>query len=639
MAEKPLLLALILAMTVVVVISVVRAGGYLQLAELTVHDLLLTTAVMQRDEDSPVVLVGITEEEIQSLGTWPLTDTMLAGAIEHLLSMAPRVIGVDIYRDQPVPPGGEQLQELLAASDKVVFIHKLGGSGSIPIEPPAVLHGTDRIGFSDMVIDSDGTVRRGLLFLDDGQQVFFSLPLSLVVKYLAYDGIFPQAGEPEPTHIRLGGTTIPPFESSDGAYVNADAGGYQFLLNFAGGSAPFRQFSLTQIMDSGDAAAAVRDSIVILGVTADSVKDAFVTPFSHAAGGEHAMSGIELHAHITDQLLRMALDGEQPLQVIAERWEYGLLVFWGLLGALVAVYIKQLWRFLAVLLGGLVTIVVLPYAALLNQLWLPLVPPLLAWVLSAGLVMVLMRGSERSQRKLLMELFSRNVSADVAAEIWEQRDQFLEGGRLAAREVTATVLFSDLENFTPVSERLGPARLMEWLNHYMETMAGLVMRHGGIVDDYYGDAIMADFGVPLVRDSEAAIDQDARSAVDCALAMREVVAQLNRENRLQDLPPVRMRVGICTGPMVAGFLGNSQRMKYTTIGDTVNTAARLESYGKELPKMTAAEGDCRILVSATTAARLGADYRLETVGDLELKGKAAPVSVFKVLNRLTGTES
>jgi adenylate cyclase len=639
MAEKPLLAALVLALMVVVVISLVRAGGYLQLAELTVHDLLLTAAVSQKDETSPVVLVGITEEEIQSLGTWPLTDTMLAGAIEHLLSMGPRVIGVDIYRDQPVPPGGEQLQELLAASDKVIFIHKIGGGGSIPIEPPAVLHDTERIGFSDMVIDFDGTVRRGLLFLDDGQQVFFSLPLSLAVKYLAYDGIFPQAGEPDPTHIRLGETSIPPVESSDGAYVDADAGGYQFLLNFAGGSVPFRQFSLTQVMDFREVAAAVRDSIVILGVTADSVKDAFVTPFSHAAGSEHAMSGIALHAHITDQLLRMALAGEQPLRVLADRWEYGLLVVWGLLGALVAVYIKQLWRFLAVLLGGLVAIVALPYAALLNQLWLPLVPPLLAWVLSAGLVMVLMRGSERSQRKLLMELFSRNVSADVAAEIWEQRDQFLEGGRLAAREVTATVLFSDLENFTPVSEKLGPVRLMEWLNHYMETMAGQVMRHGGIVDDYYGDAIMADFGVPLVRDSEAAIDRDARSAVDCALAMRGVVAQLNRENRSQDLPPVRMRVGICTGPMVAGFLGNAQRMKYTTIGDTVNTAARLESYGKELPEMTAAEGDCRILVAATTAARLGTDYQLEAVGDLQLKGKAAPVSVFKVLSRLTETES
>jgi adenylate cyclase len=639
MAEKPLLPALLFAVLVVTVISLVRAGGYLQLAELTAHDLLLTAAARPQDEAPPLVLVGITEEEIQSLGTWPLTDTMLAGAIEHLLSLGPRVIGVDIYRDQPVPPGGEELQELLAASDKVIFIHKVGGGGAIPIEPPAVLSGTDRTGFSDMVIDPDGTVRRGLLFLDDGQQVYFSLPLALAVKYLAYDNIFPQAGEPDSTHIRLGDTTIPPFESNDGAYVGADAGGYQFLLNFAGGSAPFRQFSLIESMDSPAAAEAIRNSIVILGVTADSVKDAFVTPFSQAGSGEHAMSGIELHAHITDQLLRMARAGEQPLRVLADRWEYGLLLLWGLLGALAALYIRQLWLFLAVLLGGLVVIVSLPYVTLLNQLWLPLVPPLLAWVLSAGLVMVLMRGSERSQRKLLMELFSRNVSADVAAEIWEQRHQFLEGGRLAAREVTATVLFSDLENFTPVSEKLGPARLMEWLNHYMETMAGLVMRYGGIVDDYYGDAIMADFGVPLVRDSEAEIAQDARSAVDCALAMRGVVAQLNRENRAQDLPPVRMRVGICTGPMVAGFLGNSQRMKYTTIGDTVNTAARLESYGKELPQMTTAEAGCRILVSAATVARLGAGYRVEAVGDLELKGKATPVGVFKVLDRLTEMES
>jgi adenylate cyclase len=639
MVEKQMLLAMLFAALVVAGVSLVRAGGYLQLAELTAHDLLLTAAARPQGKTTPLVLVGITEEEIQSLGTWPLTDEMLAGIIEHLLSLGPRVIGVDIYRDHPVPPGGERLRELLAASDNVVFIHKVGGNGAIPIEPPAVLRGTDRTGFSDMVIDADGMVRRGLLFLNDAEQVYFSLPLTLAVKYLAHDGIFPRAGEPDPRHLRLGGTTIPPFESSDGAYVGADAGGYQFLLNFAGGSAPFRQFSLTQIMDSTTATEAVRDSIVILGVTADSVKDTFITPFSHVGGGQPAMSGIELLAHITDQLLRMARAGESPLRVLADHLEYGLIILWGLLGALVALYIKNFWRFLAVISAGLAVIVSLPYVALLNQLWLPLVPPLLAWVLSAGLVMVLMRGIERSKRKLLMDLFSRNVSANVASEIWKQRDQFLEGGRLAARIVTATVLSSDLENFTPISEKLGPARLMEWLNHYMETMAGLVLRHGGIVDDYYGDAIMADFGVPLVRSSEMEFDQDARSAVDCALAMRGMVARLNRENLAQDLPPVHMRVGICTGPMVAGFLGNTLRMKYTTIGDTVNTAARLESYGKELPPMTAEEGDCRILVSASTAARLGTGYRLEPVGDLELKGKATPVSVFKVLNRLKESDS
>jgi adenylate cyclase len=209
----------------------------------------------------------------------------------------------------------------------------------------------------------------------------------------------------------------------------------------------------------------------------------------------------------------------------------------------------------------------------------------------------------------------------------------MEGGRVAARDVVCTVLFSDLENFTPVSERLGPARLMDWLNRYMDIMAGLVLEHGGIVDDYFGDAIMADFGVPLERTTELEYARDARNAVDCALAMRAAIAELNKRNAEQDLPPVRMRVGIATGEMVVGFLGTSQRMKYTTIGDTVNTAARLESYGKELPPMEPVEGPCRILVADSTAQRLGDDYRIQSVGALALKGKSELVNVYTVLSK------
>ena len=637
-AEKPLLTALLFAGMVVTAICLFRAAGYLQLSELTAHDLLLAAPSRSESPEVPVVLVGVTEAEIQSLGQWPLTDAMLSEAIEQILAWQPRVLGVDIYRDQPVPPGAEKLEKLLATTPNLVMIHKLGTEMAPSILPPGVLQGTDRIGFSDMVVDPDGTVRRALLFLDDGQEVFASLSLQLALGYLQAEGIQPRAGDPDPSHIRLGETTIPPFEANDGAYVDADAAGYQFLLNYQDGRRPFRQFSLMEIADAGTAGAAIRDSVVILGVTADSVKDAFVTPFSHAGNGTQTMTGIALHGHIVSQLLRMALAGEQPLRSLADVYEILLIALWGVLGALAAVYIKQLWYFTLVIAGGVAVIIALPYLALLQSWWLPLVPAMFAWILSAGVVMVLMRGQERSRRKQLMELFSRNVSADIAAEIWNQREQFLEGGRLAAREVTATVLFSDLENFTPVSEQLGPTRLMEWLNHYMETMAGLVMQHHGIVDDYYGDAIMADFGVPLVSTSEAGISQDARNAVDCALAMRRVIEQLNQESRMQGLPPVRMRIGICTGHMVAGFLGNSQRMKYTTIGDTVNTAARLESYGKELPAMSAAEGACRILLGASTVAWLGDDYQLEAVGDLALKGKAAPVSVFKVLGKKNWTE-
>lgn len=633
MTDRPLLAAMLLAGVIVAGISLLRATAFMQLMELNSFDVLLTSASQTDTEPSPVVLIGITEEEIQSLGRWPLTDEMLSNTLKQILSYQPRVLGVDIYRDQETPPGADELNALLSNTENIVLIHKLGGPGSPSIRPPAVLQGSDRIGFSDMVIDPGGAVRRGLLFMDDGQQAYSSLALALTLKYLQVDGIYPQAGVQDPTHIRLGDVTIPPLEPYDGAYIDVDAGGYQFMLNFKDGVAPFRQLTLSDLEDGDKVATIIRDSVVILGVTADSVRDTFVTPFSQSKTGMQAMSGVELHGHVVSQLIRMAVNGEQSVQVLDERSEYLLIVAWGLLGALVAVYVQVLWKFLLVLTGGMLVIVGVPYVAWFSGWWIPVIPVSMAWILSSGLVLVFLRGRERSHRKQLMDLFSRNVSADIAEEIWKQRDQFLEGGRLAATEITATVLFSDLENFTPLSEKLGPSRLMDWLNRYMEIMAGLVIRHGGIIDDYYGDAIMADFGVPLVRETDDEVTQDARNAVDCALAMRRAIDDLNTECREQGFPTVRMRVGICTGDMVAGFLGNKDRMKYTTIGDTVNTASRLESYGKELPAMDDREGACRILVGESTATRLGVDYLTEYVGGLELKGKAKPVPVYKVIAR------
>jgi adenylate cyclase len=195
--------------------------------------------------------------------------------------------------------------------------------------------------------------------------------------------------------------------------------------------------------------------------------------------------------------------------------------------------------------------------------------------------------------------------------------------------MTVTVLFSDLMNFTPVAERLTPDQLMDWLNNYMETMAGLVIAHGGVVDDYYGDAIKSNFGVPLPRTSAQEIRQDAANALRCALAMRrkmeELVAGWNFEG-----PQVKVRVGIATGQVVAGCLGSVQRMKYTTIGDVVNTAARLETYGKEIPERLL-DPYCQVMVAASTAAHLGDEFWLEPVGTLQLKGKSQGVEVFALM--------
>jgi adenylate cyclase len=196
--------------------------------------------------------------------------------------------------------------------------------------------------------------------------------------------------------------------------------------------------------------------------------------------------------------------------------------------------------------------------------------------------------------------------------------------------MTVTVLFSDLMNFTPVAERMTPDQLMDWLNNYMETMAGLVIAHGGVVDDYYGDAIKSNFGVPLHRTTAEEIRQDAQNALRCALAMRRKMEELVASWHIEGGMQVKVRVGIATGQVVAGCLGSAQRMKYTTIGDVVNTAARLETYGKEIPERLL-DPYCQVMVAASTVAHLDDEFWLEPVGTLQLKGKSQGVEVFALM--------
>jgi adenylate cyclase len=165
-------------------------------------------------------------------------------------------------------------------------------------------------------------------------------------------------------------------------------------------------------------------------------------------------------------------------------------------------------------------------------------------------------------------------------------------------------------------------------------MAKLVMEHGGVIDDYFGDSIKANFGVPLPRTGEDAISRDAVAAVNCALAMESELKSLNALWRQQNLPGVQMRIGMYTGPIVAGSLGSAQRLKYTTVGDTVNIASRLESFDKDL----AATGffldsPCRILIGETTLRYVSDQFETRSVGETPLRGKDKEITIYRVVGR------
>lgn len=236
---------------------------------------------------------------------------------------------------------------------------------------------------------------------------------------------------------------------------------------------------------------------------------------------------------------------------------------------------------------------------------------------------------ERAEKRLLMNLFGQLVAPEVAVVLWGERQQLIENGRLRSQRLTATVLFTDIRGFTTIAETQEPAQLMEWLNRYMAAMTGVVMAHGGVVNKHIGDAVMALFGVPAPRETETEIARDAVRAVECALAMGERLRGLNRQWTEQGLPAIAMRVGIYTGPLVAGSLGGSQRMEYTVLGDTVNTASRLESFDKDACE--APDQGCRVLIGETTFRYLGGRFQVVVVGRVRLKDKQREIAVYRVI--------
>jgi adenylate cyclase len=623
----PAVFGLFIAILMGITVIGLRCAGRLQFLELVVYDYYIQYHPRIRTPDPRILLVTISDTDIREYG-WPIPDAKIAQLFEIILKYSPKVMGLDIYRDIPVPPpGNEELKAIFSDNQKIVTVTKVGDEKSPGVPPPYMVKADSfLVGANDIPIDPEGIVRRGLLFLDDGKTNYYSFPLLMAMLYLQADGIVPQPDASNPDFMRLGKTTFIPLKSNDGGYIGMDAGGYQFLLDFSGAWQSFQSFSISEVLSGKIEPEEFENKIVIIGSTAESLRDFFFIPFVRSGKFGQTIPGLEIHASIVSQLLRAALDGRKPMRFIGEMYEWGWIILWSAAGYLLGLSFSSFRLFLISNFCTGFIMLVLTFILFMEGFWLPVVPPSLAGLISAVMVMTYSSYQEKKQRIILMQIFSSHVSPKVAEAIWEQREQFVENGRPRSQKLTATVLFTDLKGFTSVSEGLDPETLMDWLNEYMAAMIKVIVAHGGVINKFIGDAIMVIFGVPVARNTEAEISKDALNAVKCAVAMGERLEKLNESWRAQGRPEIKMRVGICTGPLVVGCLGSIQRQEYTVIGDTVNTASRLESFDKNLDP----ENTCRILIGETTCQCLGDQCEITPLTSVSLKGKEQKVMVYQV---------
>lgn len=362
--------------------------------------------------------------------------------------------------------------------------------------------------------------------------------------------------------------------------------------------------------------------IVLIGTVLNGI-DRHRTPLALAGA---ATPGVEIEAQILAQMLdgrsspRISLTAETALVVALSAAGVGLALTGlplGLLAAVSLVSLVALWA------GG---------AALFAQggPLVPLMAPSIAWLGGTAAMAAHLSLRARADRRVLMRLFANHVSQPVADEIWRERATFMAGNRPKPQQLTATVLFSDIEGFTTVCEALEPEPLIRWLEGYLDAMVRIVAAHDGVVLRFIGDAILAVFGVPVARTTQAQIDADAERAVRCAVRMGRDLVTLNQRWRAEGLPPVGVRIGIHTGPLVAGSMGGLRHMEYSLLGDTANTAARLESHAKTVGARSSRH--CRIVIGEPTARAVRGKIAVLPVGEVALKGKVNSVRIWLVVD-------
>ncbi|MCP6761248.1 MAG: CHASE2 domain-containing protein [Fischerella sp. CENA71] len=366
-------------MTVIALVIITRFSGHMQSLEWLAYDNFLRIRPTE-PIDERIVIVGINEEDIQSVGTYPIPDKEIAALLRKLNSLAPRVIGLDIVKDLPVEPGHAELISAFRDIKNLFAIEKV-----LPekIAPPPILP-SEQVCFADQIIDADGKLRRSLLGTPTDKEYKFSLSVCLAKTYLAKEGYSLENGIRDPEAMRFGNIELPRFLPNSGGYVRTDAGGVQILLNFRSGSKRFRILSLNDIKNGRYQPQWIRDRIAIIGVTAPSVKDFITTSaVTSIQPAEGRIYGVELQAHTSSAIISAVLNSRPLLNTWTDYWEYAWIISWGILGIAFARLTKSPWRNLvAVVIASIILTIVSYLLLLLWGLWVPLIPAILVFNLN-----------------------------------------------------------------------------------------------------------------------------------------------------------------------------------------------------------------------------------------------------------------
>jgi adenylate cyclase len=598
-----------------------------------------------RQHDRRIVIIAVDEDSInfyrEYLGTWPWPREVFGALIDYLAAGGARLVAFDILFSEPDladPLSDADLARSAASFGRVVTsmvflpspaapddtyekllkegylaehfsIDVVNNStitseefGSVTLPYLALFTSSAAAGCINFVADPDGPSRASYPLFLYRDHVYPSLALASCLEYL---GVDPQKEKvvisPDGTLV-IGPIRIPLLP--DG----------RMALNWHG---PYHTYDYYSIGDIIESMAAIRrgelprvapetfsGAIVLVGTTAISLYDLRATPFSPV------YPGVELNATAIDNILN-----GQHVRTPGRPVTLLLILALSLSVALVCLRVGSASVGIISSIGILVLFTAITVTLfILGKVMVDYVAPASALLLSFVSSLVFNYVTEGRAKRKFREAFAKYVSPQVVDEISKNIDD-LKVDTGDRRDIS--ILFSDIRDFTAMSEKLTPEEVVRRLNIYFKAMVEVVFQFDGTLDKYVGDAIMAFFGAP--KD-----DPDhANKACRCALGMREELTKVNERLQSEGIAPMKIGIGINTGGVVVGNIGSERRLEYTVIGDHVNLASRLEGMNKEF--------GTTIIISEFTLARTHG-FVVRDLGSVHVKGKERTVRIYELMD-------
>ena len=652
------LVTVAIGLFVVATITYFDRAGRLESIELSASDRLIYRPGASQPPTGAVVIARIDDKSIAELGRWPWGRDIQARLVQALTDYHAAVVGFDVMmpeRDsadiereqisQQLKLGGHDdttvaaalaqsndarladairaqgstyLAYSFSALNEKIRSEDLAGFRTTFLEPRPLFYNTVTkvAGARDTAIDADAylppipvlnSAARGVAYVNidldsDGEARSYPTVVRFNRRYCVplFLALIDAYAHHAPLGLRFDTDGIASI-SVAGSQIAVDERG-RLLVHFRGPSGTIPWYSISDIIAHRVAPDALKDRIVLIGMTAHALGDRFVTP----VGAD--FPGVEIQANAIDNVLQGDLllhDG--PLWKM-EQWA-GVIIGVGI--SFVAAYMTAIsGATIAVILGAGYFLLAIHMLNADGEV-LGFVFPLMVLVLTYLFVMSWRYFAEGAEKRHLRHVFEHYLDPDVIASVVDNPT----GLKLGGERRHLSILFSDIVNFTSRAERTDPEPLVALLNTYMTVMTNLILQSGGVVDKLMGDGIMAFWGAPL------ALENPAREAIKCALRMMEELAALaKRDERFADL---KIGIGICTGDAIVGNFGGEQRFDYSVIGDTVNLASRLEGLTRPFK--------VGILANRPTLEEAGGGFITREIGLVKVKGKDVLVPVVEIV--------